>query len=177
MSDREARRHRFSGRALSRHGQGQERREADPDLGAYGRGRGQARRLERDPFTPVIENGYLFGRGASDMKFDLSTFVATLIQLKREGFKPGRDMVLLALGRRGTAMKTTQALAEQFTMPSCCSTSTAAAAIDRRERQAGDLRLQGAEKTYADFELTFTNPGGHSSAPRKSTRSIQLAPR
>ena len=31
---------------------------------------------------------------------------------------------------------------------------------------------QGAEKTYADFEITVTNPGGHSSAPRpESMRS------
>ena len=26
--------------------------------------------------------------------------------------------------------------------------------------------VQGAEKTYATFELTVTNPGGHSSRPR-----------
>ncbi len=25
---------------------------------------------QRDPFKPVVENGYLFGRGASDMKLD-----------------------------------------------------------------------------------------------------------
>src|SRR3546814_1458545 len=25
--------------------------------------------------------------------------------------------------------------------------------------------LQGGEKTYADFEIAFTSPGGHSSAP------------
>ncbi|NWM24710.1 peptidase dimerization domain-containing protein, partial [Escherichia coli] len=35
--------------------------------------------------------------------------------------------------------------------------------------------LQGAEKTYADYELTFTNPGGHSSAPTKSNAIYSLA--
>jgi acetylornithine deacetylase/succinyl-diaminopimelate desuccinylase-like protein len=34
---------------------------------------------------------------------------------------------------------------------------------------------QGAEKTYADFELTVTNPGGHSSAPRKLNAINQLS--
>ena len=34
---------------------------------------------QRDPFTAVIENGYVFGRGASDMKGDLSMVVAALI--------------------------------------------------------------------------------------------------
>ncbi|MGJ3627648.1 peptidase dimerization domain-containing protein [Sphingomonas sp. MMS24-JH45] len=32
-----------------------------------------------------------------------------------------------------------------------------------------------AEKTYADFELTVTNPGGHSSAPRPDNAIVQLA--
>ena len=34
----------------------------------------------RDPFTPVVENGYLFGRGASDMKFDAAQVTASLIE-------------------------------------------------------------------------------------------------
>jgi len=34
---------------------------------------------------------------------------------------------------------------------------------------------QGAEKTYADFKLSVTNPGGHSSEPRKDNAITQLA--
>jgi hypothetical protein len=49
---------------------------------------------ERDPFTPVIENGLIYGRGASDMKLDDALAVAALIELKREGYKPRRDIVL-----------------------------------------------------------------------------------
>ena len=41
---------------------------------------------ERDPFTPVVENGYLYGRGASDTKFEASLAVASLIELRRQGF-------------------------------------------------------------------------------------------
>jgi carboxypeptidase PM20D1 len=130
---------------------------------------------ERDPFTPVIENGYLFGRGASDNKFDISTFVASVIQLKREGFKPGRDIVLVFSGDEETGMKTTAALAEAF---------RDAELLLNIDGGGGDLDeagkpvmfgVQGAEKTYADFELSFTNPGGHSSAPRKVNAITQLA--
>ncbi len=32
---------------------------------------------ERDPFTPVLENGYVFGRGSVDNKFELSMITAT----------------------------------------------------------------------------------------------------
>jgi acetylornithine deacetylase/succinyl-diaminopimelate desuccinylase-like protein len=130
---------------------------------------------ERDPFTPVIENGYLFGRGASDNKFDLSTFVASVIQLKREGFKPARDILLLFSGDEETGMKTTAALSEQF---------HDAELLLNIDGGGGDLDetgrpmmfgVQGAEKTYADFELSVTNPGGHSSAPRKVNAIYQLA--
>jgi carboxypeptidase PM20D1 len=130
---------------------------------------------ERDPFTPVIEKGYLFGRGSSDNKFDVSTFVAAMVQLKREGFKPGRDVVMLFSGDEETAMKTTAALADQF---------HDAELLLNIDGGGGDLDetgkpvmfgVQGAEKTYADFELSVTNPGGHSSAPRNPNAIYQLA--
>ncbi|MDV3455510.1 M20/M25/M40 family metallo-hydrolase [Sphingomonas sp. HF-S4] len=130
---------------------------------------------ERDPFTPVVENGYLFGRGASDNKFDVSTFIASMIQLKREGFKPGRDIVMLLSGDEETAMKTTAALAAEF---------HDAELLLNIDGGGGDMDeggkpvmfgVQGAEKTYADFELAITNPGGHSSAPRKPNAIYQLA--
>jgi acetylornithine deacetylase/succinyl-diaminopimelate desuccinylase-like protein len=35
--------------------------------------------------------------------------------------------------------------------------------------------VQGAEKTYASFELSVTNPGGHSSRPRADNAIYQLA--
>lgn len=37
------------------------------------------------------------------------------------------------------------------------------------------LTWQGSEKTYADFELTVTNPGGHSSAPSPTNAIVQLS--
>ena len=42
----------------------------------------------RDPFVPVEENGYIFGRGAEDNKYDVAMMVATLAQLKKEGWRP-----------------------------------------------------------------------------------------
>ena len=41
---------------------------------------------ERDPFNPVVENGFLYGRGASDTKFDASLAVAALIELPARAF-------------------------------------------------------------------------------------------
>lgn len=129
----------------------------------------------RDPFTPVVENGYIFGRGATDMKYDLSTMVATLIQLKREGFKPGRDILLLASGDEETSMKTTALLAEQYHDAELLLNIDGGGGSLDENGKPEIFGLQGAEKTYADFELAFTNPGGHSSAPTKTNAIYQLA--
>ncbi|UYY59786.1 M20/M25/M40 family metallo-hydrolase [Sphingomonas sp. S2-65] len=130
---------------------------------------------ERDPFTPIIENGYIFGRGASDMKYDLSTLTATLVQLKREGFKPGRDIVLLLSGDEETAMKTTAALADQYHDAELLLNIDGGGGELDESGKPVIFGLQGAEKTYGDYELSVTNPGGHSSAPRKPNAIYQLA--
>ncbi|TGX53968.1 M20/M25/M40 family metallo-hydrolase [Sphingomonas gei] len=130
---------------------------------------------ERDPFTPVVENGYLFGRGSSDNKFDVSTFVASLIQLKREGFKPGRDVILLLSGDEETNMKTTAALAEQYHDAELLLNIDGGGGDMDEAGKPVMFGVQGAEKTYADFELSVTSAGGHSSAPRKPNAIYQLA--
>ena len=130
---------------------------------------------ERDPFTAVVENGYIWGRGASDMKYDLSTMVATLIQLKREGFKPGRDILLLLSGDEETVMKTTAQLAEKYHDAELLLNIDGGGGEYDESGKPVIFGVQGAEKTYADYELTVTNPGGHSSAPRKENAIYALA--
>lgn len=129
----------------------------------------------RDPFTAVVENGFLFGRGASDNKFDVSTFVASMVQLKREGFKPGRDIVMLFSGDEETGMKTTAALAAEFHDAELLLNIDGGGGDMDEAGKPVMFGVQGAEKTYADFELSVANPGGHSSAPRTPNAIYQLA--
>ncbi|UYY78859.1 M20/M25/M40 family metallo-hydrolase [Sphingomonas sp. R1] len=129
----------------------------------------------RDPFTAVIENGYVYGRGATDMKYDLSTMVATLIDLKRTGFTPGRDIVLLLSGDEETMMRTAAAQAERFADAELLLNIDGGGGRLDEAGKPLTFGVDGAEKTYADYELTFTNPGGHSSAPRKDNAIYALA--
>src|ERR1700728_206178 len=130
---------------------------------------------ERDPFTPVVENGMLYGRGSSDMKLDDALAVAALIELKRAGYKPRRDIVLAFSGDEETSMKTTQMLAKEL------SNAEMVLNVDGTGGQLDPggkpqyLSWSGAEKTYADFELTVTSPGGHSSRPYDPNAIIELA--
>ena len=120
---------------------------------------------ERDPFTPVIENGLLYGRGSSDMKLDDALAVATLVELKREGYKPRRGIVLAFSGDEETAMKTTGMLARELSNAEMVLNVDGTGGQLDPEGKPQYFTWSGAEKTYADFELTVTSPGGHSSRP------------
>jgi carboxypeptidase PM20D1 len=120
---------------------------------------------ERDPFTPVIENGLLYGRGASDMKLDDALAVAALVELKREGYKPRRDIVLAFSGDEETTMKSTETLAKELANAEMVLNVDGTGGQLDAEGKPQYLTWSGAEKTYADFELTVTSPGGHSSRP------------
>ncbi len=49
-----------------------------------------------DPFAGIIDGGYIWGRGALDMKGMLAMELMTLILYKRSGQVPGRELILVA---------------------------------------------------------------------------------
>jgi acetylornithine deacetylase/succinyl-diaminopimelate desuccinylase-like protein len=131
---------------------------------------------KRDPFTPVVENGYLFGRGASDMKYDGTLAIASLIELRREGYKPRRTIIIQFSGDEETTMKTSGLIAEKLANADLVlNIDGGGGTLDEATGKPLYFTWDGAEKTYADFQLTVTNPGGHSSAPRKVNAINELA--
>ena len=131
---------------------------------------------QRDPFTPVVENGYLFGRGATDMKLDGTLAIAALIELKREGYKPKRTIVIEFSGDEETTMKTSGIIAEKLSNADLVlNIDGGGGAFDEKTGKPLFFTWSGAEKAYADYQLTVTNPGGHSSEPRADNAIDQLA--
>jgi carboxypeptidase PM20D1 len=130
---------------------------------------------QRDPFTPVLENGMLYGRGSSDMKLDDALAVAALIELKRQGYRPRRDIVLALSGDEETAMKSTEMLAKQLSNAEMVLNVDGSGGQLDPQGKAQYFSWSGAEKTYADFELTVVSPGGHSSRPYDPNAINQLA--
>ena len=129
----------------------------------------------RDPFVPVEENGYIFGRGSEDNKFDVSMMVAAMAQLKKEGFKPKRSIILLLSGDEETSMLTTQALAAKYKDAEFALNGDGGGGLIGEDGKAKYYGLQAGEKTYADFGLEVTNPGGHSSRPSDVNAIVQLS--
>jgi acetylornithine deacetylase/succinyl-diaminopimelate desuccinylase-like protein len=131
---------------------------------------------QRDPFTPVVENGYLFGRGATDMKLDGTLAIAALIELRREGYKPRREVVIEFSGDEETTMRTSAIIAEKLANADLVLNIDGGGGVFEEKTGAPEyFSWQGAEKMYADFQLTVTNPGGHSSEPRDDNAIDELA--
>ncbi|GHH07594.1 peptidase M20 [Sphingomonas glacialis] len=131
---------------------------------------------KRDPFTPVVENGYLYGRGATDMKLDGTIAITALTDLRRSGYKPKRTIVIEFSGDEETAMKTSTLIAERLKDANIVlNVDGGGGVLDEATGKPKYWTWNGAEKTYADFRLTVTNPGGHSSMPRPVNAIVELS--
>ena len=129
----------------------------------------------RDPYTPVVENGYIYGRGAEDNKFDVSVVVTTLAHLRSSGWKPGRGVILALSGDEETTMKTTAVMAQRLKDAELVLNDDGGGGSRDQDGKPVAYGIQGAEKTYADFQLTVTDPGGHSSRPTPTNAIYRLA--
>ncbi|MBS0477629.1 MAG: M20/M25/M40 family metallo-hydrolase [Proteobacteria bacterium] len=131
---------------------------------------------QRDPFTPIVENGYLFGRGASDMKYDAALATSTLIAMRQAGYKPRRTIILQFSGDEETTMYTSRLIAQRLKDAELViNIDGGGGTFEEASGKPLYWTWQGAEKTYDDYQLEMTNPGGHSSAPRPQNAIVQLS--
>lgn len=133
---------------------------------------------ERDPFTLVEEDGFFFGRGTFDDKLGTTMLTATFLRLKAEGFVPTRDLIIGFTGDEETGMLSTRGLVtthRELTDAEFALNADAGGGTFGSAGEAISYELQTSEKTYATFELTIRNPGGHSSLPRTDNAIYELA--
>jgi acetylornithine deacetylase/succinyl-diaminopimelate desuccinylase-like protein len=133
----------------------------------------------RDPFTLVEENGFFFGRGTFDIKGGLTCETAAFLRLKAEGFVPTHDLILMFTGDEETTLNTTADLVknhrELIDADFALNADAGNATLDETTGLPLFFSLGTAEKSYASYELTVTNPGGHSSFPRADNAIYELA--
>jgi acetylornithine deacetylase/succinyl-diaminopimelate desuccinylase-like protein len=134
---------------------------------------------ERDPFKLIEENGYFYGRGTVDIKNGVTSIVATLLRLKAEKFVPTRDLIVVFTGDEETYQKTAEDLVKNHKdfvdAEYALNADGGGGRLDDKTGAPISYALQTAEKSYADFELTTHNPGGHSSQPRQDNAIYDLA--
>jgi len=131
-----------------------------------------------DPFQFIEKDGYYYGRGTQDMKDGDAIMVTTLVRMKKEGFVPDRDIILaLTADEEGGKsngvdwlIKNHRELIDaEFVL------NHDGGGITLENGKPVLMELDASEKLYADFRLTSTNPGGHSSLPVPDNAIYHLA--
>lgn len=127
------------------------------------------------PFELAERNGFLFGRGVLDNKLGVAALIAVLSELKREGFKPNRDVYLMLTGDEETAMRTSEYAAAQVPDAAFVLNADSGGGLLGDDGSALSFSVQAAEKVYVDFKLSVTGAGGHSARPTTDNIAYDLA--
>jgi len=133
---------------------------------------------ERPPFELTTDGKYFFARGTIDNKFGVAQLTSTFIRLKKEGFVPNRDLIIVFSGDEESTMASTRVLAYErpdIAEAEFALNSDAGGGNLSKDGKAIIFKIQAAEKTYITWEITATNPGGHSSRPRPDNAIYDLA--
>jgi acetylornithine deacetylase/succinyl-diaminopimelate desuccinylase-like protein len=130
----------------------------------------EARRSDwtTNPFQFVEKDGYFYGRGAQDMKVNDAILVTAFIRLRREGYRPSRDLILaLTAGEESGQSNGVDWLLKNHRdlIDAAFVLNADAGGVTAIHGKPVNVDIEASEKLYADFQLTATNPGGHSSLP------------
>ncbi|HEY1874180.1 MAG TPA: M20/M25/M40 family metallo-hydrolase, partial [Steroidobacteraceae bacterium] len=131
-----------------------------------------------DPFALIEKDGYFYGRGTSDMKDGDAIMATTLLRMKREGYRPSRDVILALTADEESGccngpewlLKNRHDLVDAELVLNHDGSS-----VVSEHGVAQLFRLGATQKVYADYQLTVTNRGGHSSLPRPDNAIYELA--
>jgi len=133
----------------------------------------------RDPFVLVEENGSFYARGTVDDKAEAAIWVDTLVRYANEKFKP-RRAIKLALtcgeetagafnGAQWLSSNHSDWIDAEFAL-----NEGAWGELDAQGNRVA-MNVQAGEKVAQNYLLEVTNPGGHSSRPRKDNAIYKLA--
>jgi acetylornithine deacetylase/succinyl-diaminopimelate desuccinylase-like protein len=131
-----------------------------------------------DPFVLQEDGGNFTARGAIDDKSSAAAFVSILVQLRREGFRPTRDIILALTADEERLDVPTNGAAWLVNNKA----ELVRAAYGISEGGQGELldgkaavhKMELAEKQFMTVELETTNPGGHAARPTKANAIYEL---
>jgi succinyl-diaminopimelate desuccinylase len=128
-----------------------------------------------EPFEPAIRGGFLYGRGAADMKSSLAAFVVAVERLLRHGEPRGSIALLITSDEEGPSVDGTARVVERLqqagtTIDACIVGEPSS--VDR----VGDMIKNGRRGTLSGT-LTVHGVQGHVAYPQLASNPIHaLAP-
>jgi acetylornithine deacetylase/succinyl-diaminopimelate desuccinylase-like protein len=134
-----------------------------------------------DPFQLIEKEGYFYGRGTLDMKSGDAIMATALLRMKQAGYRPSRDIILALTadeevgccnGVEWLIRNHRELIDAQFVLNH---DAIVGYSITSEHGVPQEFALSATEKTYADYRLTVTNRGGHSSLPRPDNAIYELA--
>ena len=132
-----------------------------------------------DPFVLTERDGYYYGRGTLDMKDGIVAITQAMINLRKSGFRPKRDIVVLFTGDEETngmaARKGATEWLDLLGHPEFALNADGFGGGFNVDGSPAGISFQTAEKTFAGYTFTVRNRGGHSSKPRKDNAIYSLA--
>ena len=130
------------------------------------------------PFTFGKKNGFYYGRGTQDNKTGVAHIAANFIRLRRENYVPNRDLIMAITGDEETRQDVIAWLTNEgrsLIEADIAINSDAGGGELSEDGTPLSFWIQTGEKLYQSYRLSTSNPGGHSSIPRRENAIDQLA--
>jgi acetylornithine deacetylase/succinyl-diaminopimelate desuccinylase-like protein len=131
-----------------------------------------------DPFAFTEKDGFFYGRGTQDMKDSDAATVMAFIRMKRENYVPDRDLILaLTADEEGGKSNGVDWLLKNHPdlMQAEFVINPDAGGLTTKNGKPILFGVEATEKLYADYRVTATNPGGHSSLPTSDNAIYRVA--
>jgi acetylornithine deacetylase/succinyl-diaminopimelate desuccinylase-like protein len=129
------------------------------------------------PFEFIERDGTFYGRGVADDKDEGAIHLTILLRMRAEGFVPDRDIIVaLTADEEGGPENGVRWLLENrrdLIDAEYALNEGGGGRVESGRRISNDV--QASEKKVANFLLETTNPGGHSSVPRRDNAIYALA--
>jgi len=136
-----------------------------------------AAKWTQDPFSGVVKDGAIWGRGTIDDKGPLIANLATFIALHRSGTRLARDVIFVADGdeEQGGEAGIRSLIQYNWDKIAAAYCINEGGRTIMKDGKAWYVGVQASEKISVNYRIIATGTSGHASIPLKDNAVVHLA--